>query len=98
METLETLRQYCSANERVVPMPQEWSDLYKMLHNTVQRPSGGWTPPLPLILAAWGASGEAKKERLTEHLQWAENEGQLDEISEFLRSLPEDKWFHTIDI
>jgi len=34
-------------------MPLKWNDLFKMLKNTKQNSSGGWTPSLPLILAGW---------------------------------------------
>ena len=43
----------CTAHKRLVPMPPQWSQLYKLLKNTRRGHSGGWEPPLPLILAAW---------------------------------------------
>jgi hypothetical protein len=94
-ETLESLWKYCTANNRLVPMPPEWNKLYGMLKNTRQKPSGGWEPPLPLILAAWHHSMPIEKQlRFKEHLDWAEREGQLEEVSQFLRSLPENQWCH----
>jgi hypothetical protein len=33
-------------------IPKDWQKLYDMLKNKKQKLSGGWTPSLPLILAA----------------------------------------------
>jgi hypothetical protein len=94
-ETVKSLWNYCTANDRLVPMPNQWSDLYAMLRSTHQKPSGGWEPPLPLILAAWHHSMPIDKQmRFKEHLKWAEVHGQLEEISCFLRSLTETQWCH----
>jgi hypothetical protein len=94
-ETFDSLWAYCTANSRLVPMPPQWNELYKMLRNTRQKPSGGWEPPLPLILASWHHSMPIDKQlRLKEHIQWADKEGQIDEIGTFLRALPEDQWCH----
>jgi hypothetical protein len=35
-----------------------------------------------------------KQLRFKEHLQWAAEQGQLDEIGTFLRSLTEELWCH----
>jgi len=94
-ETLESLWSYCTAEKRLVPQPPQWSALYSKLLHTRQKPSGGWEPPLPLILAAWQHSMSIEKQlRFKEHLEWAARQGQLDEISAFLRSLPEQDWCH----
>jgi hypothetical protein len=53
---------------------------------------------LPLILAAWWeASGLSKQLRLIEHLKWAESNGQLQEIADYLKALKEEEWFHFSD-
>lgn len=94
-ETSDALWAYCTAQKRLVPMPPQWNELFKMLRNTWQKASGGSEPPLPLILAAWHHSMPIEKQlRFKEHLEWAEAQGQLDEIGTFLRSLPEDQWCH----
>jgi len=50
---------------------------------------------LPLILAAWYEAPALQKQlRLFEHLEWAEKNGQFEEISIFLMNLKEDQWFH----
>jgi hypothetical protein len=85
----------CTANKRVVPMPPQWNELYGLLKNRRQKPSGGWEPPLPLILAAWHHSTPIEKQlRLKAHLEWARQHDQLATIGAFLRSLPEAQWCH----
>lgn len=94
-ESLESLWAYCNAENRLVPMPPHWNDLFGMLKNKHQKPSGGWEPPLPLILGAWHNSMPIEKQmRLKEHLQWAQDKGQLEEVGRFLRSLSESQWCH----
>lgn len=90
---------YCTSNNRLVPMPPQWNELYDLLKNTRQMPSDGWEPPLPLMLAAWHHSTPIEKQlRFKEHLQWAQTQGQLEDIGAFLRSLPESQWCHFDEI
>jgi hypothetical protein len=93
-DTLEQLLSFCRKKGRVCPLPQRWNDLYRMLPKT-QRRGTGWEPALPLILAAWWeASDRQKRERLELHIRWAHDNGALDQIANFLRSLPESEWHH----
>jgi hypothetical protein len=95
LETFESLWLYYTAEKRLMPQPTLWSELYAKLHHSRQKPSGGWEPALPLILAAWHHSMPIEKQlRFKEHLQWAAEQGQLDEIGAFLRSLSEPDWCH----
>jgi hypothetical protein len=92
-ETFNLLWAYCSANKRAIP--REWQRLYEMLANKKQKPSGGWEPPLPLILAASHETMPIEKQlRFKEHIQWAADHNQLDEVGTYLRALPEEQWFH----
>jgi hypothetical protein len=94
MSELEKLLAFCTENGRVCPAPQKWNELWQMLPEKTQH-GAGWQPPLPLILAAWWeASDDAKRDRLKDHLQWADSHGALDPIVRFLRSLPEGEWHH----
>ena len=93
-DAVESLITYCRENSRVCPMPQRWSALWDLLPNRT-RVGSGWQPPLPLILGAWhDTPGMLKMLRLTEHIEWAAKHGGLDAVARFLRSLPEDEWFH----
>ena len=85
----------CAATNRLVPMPPQWNQLYGLLKYTRQKPSGGWEPPLPLILAAWHHTMPIEKQlRFKEHVEWARQNDQLAQIGAFLRALPEDQWCH----
>jgi hypothetical protein len=35
-----------------------------------------------------------KQLRFREHIQWASDQKQLDEVGAFLRALPDEKWAH----
>lgn len=94
-ETFETLWAYCTSNNRLCPMPPEWAELFRMLKNTKQQPNGGWEPSLPLILVAWHDTTPAEKQlRLEEHIQWAFDNNQIEEVGRYLRSLSENDWAH----
>ncbi len=78
-------------------MPQKWNELWQMLPNKVQI-GAGWKPPLPLILAVWHeASAIQKMFRLIDHLNYAQENGVLEQVDSFLRGLKEDDWFHLGD-
>jgi hypothetical protein len=87
----KSLWDYCTSENRLVPMPSEWNDLFNMLRKS----SGGMLPPRPLILAAWHHTIPIEKAlRFREHIKWAEEQQQLDEIEAFIHALPEDRWCH----
>lgn len=73
-------------------MPMRWNELYNLLSN--KKPK---EPSLPLILAAWDSGALFKQLRFFEHLEWAEKQNQLEEISDFLHGLNEKDWFHIGD-
>jgi hypothetical protein len=94
-ETFETLREYCTANNRLCPHPRRWAVLFGMLKNTKRKPSGGWEPPLPLILGAWHHTIPIEKFlRFEEHIRWASDNNQIEEVGKYLRSLSENDWTH----
>lgn len=72
---------------RICPQPQRWNELWELLPNR-ERKGAGWTPPLPLILAAWWETSDTQKqERFYEHLIWAENHDALGAVLNFLKKL-----------
>ncbi len=95
-ETFDTLWTYCTAEKRAIP--KDWNKLYNMLNDKTQKPTGGWIPSLPLILAAWHCTTPLDKHlRFKEHVQWACDHGQVDEVACYLRALPEDGWYHFVE-
>ena len=94
MATLEEVLAEVQKNNRVYPQPQRWQQLYDMLPEKQQK-GAGWKPSLPLILAAWSDTpAMSKMLRLREHIEWAASHSCIEEVSLFLRELPEDQWHH----
>jgi hypothetical protein len=92
-ESFAALWSFCTKNNRVVP--KDWNKLYRRLTNKRQLPSGGWEPALPLILAAWHETTPIEKQlRFKEHIEWANNQGQIEDIGIYLRRLGEHDWYH----
>jgi hypothetical protein len=88
----EDLLAYCRANRRVCPMPILWQDLWKLLPGR-RRVDGGWSPPLPLVLAAWETTtDEQKRERLATHLEWARDHRVLPRVAALILSLKDEDW------
>ena len=70
LESFDSLWEYCTSDDRAIP--RDWNQLWQLLKDKYQKPSGGWEPPLPLILAAWDNTTLAEKQsRFKEHVQWA---------------------------
>jgi len=87
------LKEYSRLNNRICPMPLRWNELFNLLRN--KKPK---EPAVPLILAAWWeVSAMDKQARFIQHLEWAEKNDQIDEISDFIYGLPEADWFHIGD-
>ena len=84
---------FVTSDNRVCPQPQKWGELWKMLPDRKQKVTGGWEPPLPLILAAWWhANDSEKRKRLNEHIKYANENGIISEVSNYLYSLSSDDW------
>jgi hypothetical protein len=97
LESFDSLWEYCTSDDRAIP--RDWNQLWQLLKDKYQKPSGGWEPPLPLILAAWDNTTLAEKQsRFKEHVQWAADHAELDNIGSYLRSLQEEEWFHIKDL
>jgi len=94
MTNLEEVLAEVQKNKRVCPQPQKWQQLFDMLPDK-QRKGVGWEPALPFMLAAWcDTPAMSKMLRLREHIEWAASHCCLEEVSLFLRELPEDQWHH----
>jgi hypothetical protein len=92
-DALAALLAHVNADHRVCPLPLKWNELWELLPSRRRTASGGWEPPLPLILAAWGATSNAEKRaRLDEHIHWAASHGSLDQVDHFIRALRQDDW------
>lgn len=91
----EELLTLASLDGRVVPNPRVWNSLWKALSGKIQKPDGSWEPSLPLILDGWWYSNDAQKRaRFLEHLGWAVNHGQADEMIRILGELKSEDWYY----
>jgi hypothetical protein len=86
---LDALLQYVRENNRVCPMPIYWLEVYDMLPN-----HGGDKPAVPLILGGWDSPALFKMLRLEEHIRYADIQGVLPEVDQYLRRLEERAWLH----
>ena len=94
-QQLKDLLDFCRGNNRVCPNPDEWNKFWKALPNR-KRVGVGWSPPLPLILAAWWeTSDEQKRQRLEQHIRWAYEHQVFEKTDKMIRSLSEDQWYHS---
>jgi hypothetical protein len=95
---IDELTMYAQSDNRVCPLPPQWTELWEMLPNRRPLSGGGWSPPPPLILAGWWTTSvEAKRARLVAHLEYARQHGILAQVGEFLRALPTDAWAYERD-
>lgn len=91
---LETLVRESFIKGRVCPIPKKWNDLYKL----VTRKTKANNLALPLILNAWWDSPDVMKElRFKEHLEYAYDNGLINEVKDFLSKLDETEWHHLED-
>lgn len=80
---------------RICPQPHWWNQCHNLIPNNCFTGDPDIAPGAPLILGSWFETPPAeKKERFIQHLQWAENQGALPTVIEYLDSLKEKEWFH----
>ena len=90
-QRFKDLLKFCRENNRVCPNPHEWNKLWEALPNR-KRVDAGWSPPLPLILAAWWeTTDEQKRQRLEQHIRWAYEHQDFEKADMIIRSLSEDQ-------
>jgi hypothetical protein len=75
---------------RSSPAGIHWQHFHELLQ--AKRRAGHGNPPLPLILAASGESDGSKHRRLSSQLQWALENGSLDDALKYLQRLPVEHW------
>lgn len=78
------------AEGRSSPAGMHWQGFHEFLRRS--RGPDSSDPPVPLILAASGASHHAKHGRLGEQLDWAIANGVFREALVFLRGIPAENW------
>jgi hypothetical protein len=76
---------------RSSPAGWDWQEFYLLLCRYHEQGAPA-KPPVPLILAASGASDDSKHTRLSEQLAWAITHSCFREAITFLERLPRDHW------
>ena len=83
---------------RVCPKHIPWERLWETLPDRRRKQNGGWDPPAPLILAAWGiSSNDQKRDRFALHIRWAAQRGAFRLVYDFVHRLHEAEWHHADD-
>ena len=89
MADFNALKSYCFKNNRICHQPIYWNEMYNLIIGTERSDL-----PLPLILAGWWMSeDEEKSSRVLMHLEYAEKNGTLGKVDEYLRGLSDDQWY-----
>jgi hypothetical protein len=85
-ETMALLRK----EDRVCPQPTRWLEFYRILQDSRVTP----LPSSPLTGSAWAATpAMAKRQCFLEQVEWADRNGCLPQVHEFLQALPSSDWF-----
>ncbi len=89
---LERLLDDMVRNGRICPQPNAWHEVWQWLPETLRpaRPARCSANPRCVV----GSIARGKAGRFLAHLRYAEATYMLDEVDQFLRSLPESAWFH----
>jgi hypothetical protein len=92
LNSLTALLVYVREERLVCPQPQVWSRLFDLLPDK-RRVGNGWEPPLPHILAAWDNTSDfEKRERFLLHIRWAADHGAFEQVNQFVRAIPPERW------
>jgi len=91
---LNNLLKHIEGNALICPMPSLWNKLYDLILNkkSVHNGDSDNIPSPPLILGAWQESDASKAERFKEHIHFAYENNELEEVEEFIMDLKYDDW------
>jgi hypothetical protein len=91
-QTIDALLEFLKAEGRSSSAGMRWHRFWEFLRSK-KAPTDS-DPPVPLILAASGASDQSKQERLKAQLEWADRAGVLGQALAMLDAIPTDCWNH----
>ena len=97
MDNKEELKVYiseCNGKGRICPMPMKWNDLYKF----IKIKTGKDDVVKPLILTGWYETPLlAKIACFQQQLEYAYDNGILENVKTYLGRLTEEQWYHAND-
>ena len=78
-------------DEYICPVPTKWNEIYHILVRIWEEQGRipNDKPPIPLILAAWHESNNAKKQRWIETIKWMEDH----DCSHLILNIKEEEMF-----
>ena len=92
--TLEAAMLVARKNNRVCPRPERWDEFTKLLP-LKKSLRGNQKPPAPATGAAWAVTPALTKRLcFREQIEWAEREGVLEPVMQFMQSMSEEEWLH----
>ena len=91
----EKLLARIEAGRIICPNPQLWGKFFKILK---RRLPNDVEIPNPLILGGWAGSNDFdKNQRFRDHLGIERDNDILDDVMEYLGTLSEEDWYHSIE-
>lgn len=92
--TLDIAMLVARRNNRVCPRPQRWLEFSRLLAPR-QTERGMQPPPPPVAGEAWATTPSLTKRLcFREQVEWAAQQGVLEEVMAFMQSMPEEDWLH----
>jgi hypothetical protein len=92
--TLYEVMSAVGKDNRVCPQPTRWLELYRILQISGHSQT---LPTPPLTGSAWAATPAlAKRMALREQLEWADRNGCLQPVFEFIQALPDTDWHYVV--
>lgn len=89
--TLYQVMGFAQRGGRVCPQPSKWLELHRLLQDHAH---GKALPADPLIGSAWAATPpSAKRQCFHEQLEWADKNGCLGPVNDFLHGLRDSEWY-----
>ena len=81
---------------RMCPRPRRWHELF--LQMSLWAKTGAGLPAPPPNGQVWRTSPAlAKRMMFRDHLEWAQANGCLPQVMQFMQAMPEEHWYHLGD-
>jgi hypothetical protein len=93
--TLDEVMLLARRKNRACPVPAKWAEFHKLLPARGADKARPLPAPAPVDGGAWNVTSDMQKRlRLRDQIEWAEREGALGPVGEFLAGLTDEDWHH----